>query len=72
MFSVSAQRAVYTADPPGQLYVLGHDGDLLGVDGAQLHDVHLHRLVQDHHGGNRAALRADLDPYGMSRTWGLL
>ena len=24
------------SDPPGQLDVLGHDGDTLGVDGAQV------------------------------------
>ena len=26
----------FSPDPPGQLYVLGHDGDPLGVDGAQV------------------------------------
>ena len=28
--------ASFPADPPGQLDVLGHDGELLGVDGAQV------------------------------------
>ena len=44
-------------DPPGQLDVLGHDGDALGVDGAQVgvleqaHQVGLAGLLQGHHGG---------------------
>merc|ERR1719209_2920776 len=44
-------------DPPGQLDVLGHDGDALGVDGAevgvleQAHQVGLAGLLQGHHGG---------------------
>ena len=41
----------------GQLDVLGHDGDTLGVDGAQVgvleqaDAVGLRRLLQGHHGG---------------------
>ena len=44
-------------DPPGQLDVLGHDGDTLGVDGAQVgvleqaDQVGLAGLLQGHHGG---------------------
>ncbi|XP_010000746.1 PREDICTED: uncharacterized protein LOC104392999 [Chaetura pelagica] len=44
------------ADAPGQLDVLGHDGDALGVDGAEVgvleqpHQVGLARLLQRHHG----------------------
>ena len=43
-----------TADPPGQLDVLGHDGDPLGVDGAQVgvlkeaDQVGLAGLLQSH------------------------
>ena len=42
-------------DPPGQLDVLGHDGDPLGVDGAEVgvleesHKVSLAGLLQSHH-----------------------
>ncbi|XP_054669282.1 uncharacterized protein LOC129201702 [Grus americana] len=45
-----------TADAAGQLDVLGHDGDALGVDGAEVgvleepHQVGLARLLQRHHG----------------------
>ena len=41
------------ADPPGQLDVLGHDGDPLGVDGAQVgvleqpHQVRLAGLLKE-------------------------
>ncbi|KAK4828948.1 LOW QUALITY PROTEIN: hypothetical protein QYF61_001569 [Mycteria americana] len=44
------------ADAAGQLDVLGHDGDALGVDGAEVgvleepHQVGLARLLQRHHG----------------------
>ena len=34
--AVSADLGPLAADPPGQLDVLGHDGDPLGVDGAQV------------------------------------
>ena len=46
-----------STDPPGELDVLGHDGDPLGVDGAQVgvleqaDEVGLGRLLQGHHGG---------------------
>ena len=45
------------ADPPGQLDVLGHDGDPLGVDGAQVgileetDEVGLAGLLKGHNGG---------------------
>ena len=45
------------ADPPGQLDVLGHDGDPLGVDGAQVgileetDEVGLAGLLEGHDGG---------------------
>ena len=51
------------ADPAGQLDVLGHDGDALGVDGAEVgvleepHQVGLGRLLEGHHG---AALEAEV------------
>jgi len=44
-------------DPPGQLDVLGHDGDTLGVDGAQVgvleqtHQVSLTGLLESANGG---------------------
>ena len=46
-----------STDAAGQLDVLGHDGDPLGVDGAQVgvleqaDEVGLGRLLQGHHGG---------------------
>ena len=46
-----------SADTAGQLDVLGHDGDTLGVDGAQVgvleetHQVSLAGLLQSHDGG---------------------
>ena len=42
-------------DPPGQLDVLGHDGDPLGVDGTEVgileesHEVGLAGFLQGHH-----------------------
>ena len=51
------------ADPPGQLDVLGHDGDPLGVDGTEVgvlkqsHKVGLAGFLQGHHGG---ALEAEV------------
>ena len=50
-------------DPPGQLDVLGHDGDPLGVDGTEVgvleepHEVGLAGLLESHHGG---ALEAEV------------
>ena len=50
-------------DPPGQLDVLGHDGDPLGVDGTEVgvleepHEVGLTGLLESHHGG---ALEAEV------------
>ena len=52
-----------SSDPPGQLDVLGHDGDPLGVDGTQVgvleepHEVGLTGLLESHHGG---ALEAEV------------
>merc|ERR1719237_1976513 len=46
-----------SADPPGELDVLGHDGDPLGVDGAKVgvfeepDEVGLSRLLEGHDGG---------------------
>ena len=51
------------ADSAGQLDVLGHDGDALGVDGAQVgvleetDEVSLRRLLEGHDGG---ALEAEI------------
>ena len=45
----------FPTDPSGQLDVLGHDGDPLGVDGAEVgvleesHKVSLAGLLQSHH-----------------------
>ena len=45
-----------STDPPGQLDILGHDGDPLGVDGAEVgvleepHEVGLAGLLESHHG----------------------
>ena len=42
-------------DPPGQLDILGHDGDPLGMDGAEVgvlketNQVRLASLLQGHH-----------------------
>ena len=52
-----------STDPPGQLDVLGHDGDPLGVDGAEVgvlketHEVGLTGLLESHHSG---ALEAEV------------
>lgn len=49
--------SAFTADPTRQLDVLGHDGDTLGVDGAQVgvfeqtDQVSFAGLLQCHHGG---------------------
>ena len=46
-----------SADSAGQLYVLGHDGDSLGVDGAQVcvfkqtNKVSLASFLKSHHSG---------------------
>ena len=43
----------FATDPPGELDVLGHDGDTLGVDGAQVgileqpHQVRLAGLLKE-------------------------
>ena len=53
-------RALAT-DAAGKLDVLGHDGDTLGVDGAQVgvleksHKVSLGRLLKSEHGGSLEA-----------------
>ena len=51
------------SDPPGQLNILGHDGDPLGMDGAEVgvleetNQVGLASLLESHHGG---ALEAEV------------
>lgn len=58
----SSQRPVttlgaFSADAPGQLNVLGHDGDALGVDGAEVgvfeetHQISLAGFLECHDGG---------------------
>jgi hypothetical protein len=53
---LSVRLGSLAADTPGQLDVLGHDGDALGVDGAQVRvleqadEVRLAGLLQGHHG----------------------
>ena len=50
-----------STDPPGQLDVLGHDGDPLGVDGAEVgvleepHKVCLTGLLKSHNSGTLEA-----------------
>ena len=50
-----------SSDPPGQLDVLGHDGDPLGVDGTQVgvleepHEVGLTCLLESLQGGTLEA-----------------
>ena len=47
----------FSTNPPCQLDVLGHNGDPLGVDGAEIgvlkkpHKVCLASLLKSHHGG---------------------
>ncbi|BAS78532.1 Os02g0457325, partial [Oryza sativa Japonica Group] len=54
-------------NPPGKLNVLGHDGDALGVDGAevgvleQTHQVRLRRLLQCQH-------RVALEPHVVLKS----
>ncbi len=49
--------SAFTTDAAGKLDILGHDGDSLGVDGAQVgvfektHQVSLTGLLKGHHGG---------------------
>lgn len=51
-------------DSPAQLDVFGHDGDPVGVDGAQVGDqVNLAGLLQSHEGG---ALEAQVGPEVLS------
>ena len=53
--SGSCFLGTFSADPPCQLDVLGHDGDTLGVDGAQVgvlkqaNQVSLAGLLKSHH-----------------------
>ena len=53
--SVYQRLGPLPTDPPSQLDVLGHDGDPLGVDGAQVcvleetHQVRLASLLKGHH-----------------------
>ena len=54
---VKAKLSSLSTDPPGELDVLGHDGDPLGVDGAQVgvlkqtNKVGLAGLLEGHDGG---------------------
>merc|ERR1719187_2425453 len=63
MVSVLSRLGPLSPDPPGQLDVLGHDGDPLGVDGAEVgvlkqsHQVGLAGFLEGHHGG---ALEAEV------------
>merc|ERR1719237_1321536 len=62
-----------SADPPGELDVLGHDGDPLGVDGAKVgvfeepDEVGLSRLLEGHDGG-LWNLRSVLKSWAISLT----
>ena len=53
--STCKKLGTFSTDPPGKLDVLGHDGDPLGVDGAQVcvleetHQVRLAGLLKSHH-----------------------
>merc|ERR1712147_411544 len=54
--SLAAALGPLSADPPGELDVLGHDGNPLGVDGAKIgvleepDEVGLGRLLEGHDG----------------------
>merc|ERR1712154_82514 len=54
--SHGTELGTLSPDPPGQLNVLGHDGDPLGVDGAEVsvleetHKVGLTGLLESHDG----------------------
>ena len=48
----------FSSDPPGQLDVLGHDGDTLGVDGAQVGV-----LEQTHEVGLRCFLKGERESF---------
>merc|ERR1712089_79722 len=56
MLSGTMDLSSFTTDPPGQLDVLGHDGDTLGVDGAevsvlkQTNQISLAGLLEGHDG----------------------
>ncbi len=59
--------AAFPTDAAGQLHVLGHDGDALGVDGAEVgvleevHKVGLRRLLEGQDGvGLEAQVRLEL------------
>ena len=62
-FGIDFSCVYYTTDHSVQLDVLGHDGDPLGVDGAEVgvleepHEVGLTGLLESHHGG---ALEAEV------------
>ena len=53
--SHGTELGTLSPDPPGQLNVLGHDGDPLGVDGTEVgvleqsHEVGLAGFLQGHH-----------------------
>ena len=57
VFRYSRQLSTLSSDSSGQLDVLGHDGDPLGVDGAQVgvlkqtNQVGLAGLLESHHSG---------------------
>src|ERR1044071_5659327 len=61
MRPASRRLGALTADTAGELDVLGHDGDALGVDGAEVgvleetDEVGLAGLLQGHHGGGLEA-----------------
>ena len=63
MLETAEDLSAFSTDAASQLDVLGHDGDTLGVDGAQVgvleqtHQVGLAGLLQSHHGG---ALEAEV------------
>ena len=56
-FGVDSCLSTFSADSAGELDVLGHDGDTLGVDGAQVgvlkqtNEVSLASLLKGHDGG---------------------
>lgn len=68
---MSESLSALAADATGKLYVLGHDGDTLAVDGAEVgvlketHYIGLGGLLK---GGDGGTLKAEISLEAISRT----